>query len=215
MKKNGAAFLQIVSRSNFRCSVWDPYEYRQGSYQECLGAFANVVPLSASGQPGNVWRFAPVEYRHIARGRLPLFMVEAHSAESAVGLRYAPEGSLLFGTMRAYLGNLAVIPLAEWIGEAASFNASVKSEFVRVIPKDGLTFFWWAYLQSQQFLHNLPIGSGGTRPRVNCAGLAQTPVSIPEESVRAELHRQLQESSKTMWKQYIMTDGNISEIIGL
>lgn len=215
MKKNGAAFLQIVSRSDFRSAVWDPYEYRQGAHHETLGTFANIVPLSASGQLGNTWRFAPIEYRHIARGRLPVFMIEANPPEEPMGLRYAPAGSLLFGTMRAYLGNVAVVPMAEWIGETTPLNAAVKSEFVRVVPKDNCSYFWWAYLQSQQFLHNLPIGSGGTRPRVNCAGLAQTPVSVPNVKVREQLHTELQEGAKTMWKHYLMAERHISEAIGL
>ena len=98
---------------------------------------------------------------------------------------------MLFGTMRAYLGNVVVTPQAKWIGEESTFVFAVKSEFLQIIPKDGLVYFWWAYLQSQSFLHSLPIGSGGTRPRLHSSGLAQTPVEVPSKDVREKIHTEL------------------------
>ena len=136
----------------------------------------------------------------------------AVSAESVPELR---EGVLLFGTMRAYIGNVVVTPVADWIGERSPFVFAVKSEFVQVVPKDGLVYFWWAYLQSQPFLHSLPLGTGGTRPRLHASALAQTPVAVPTRDVRERLHAQLQDFAVSLWSQYVATERLLEETIGL
>ena len=60
------------------------------------------------------------------------------------------------------LGNALVTPKASWLRETAPIFFPVKSEFVHVTPKDGLTYFWWVFLQSPRFLQSLPIGPGHT-----------------------------------------------------
>lgn len=125
------------------------------------------------------------------------------------------EGALLLGTMRAYLGNVVVTPLAEWIGEASPLVFAVKSEFVQIVPKDGLVYFWWAYLQSQSFLHSLPIGTGGTRPRLQGDALAQTPVEVPNRDIREKINGEFHDFAAILWSQYITTERLLEETIGL
>ncbi|MBM4306893.1 MAG: hypothetical protein FJ123_09175 [Deltaproteobacteria bacterium] len=83
------------------------------------------------------------------------------------------------------------------------------------MPKDGLVYFWWAYLQSQSFLHRLPLGTGGTRPRLHASALAQTPVEVPTRDVRERLHSQLQGFAASLWSQYVATERLLEETIGL
>ena len=117
--------------------------------------------------------------------------------------------------MRAYLGNVVVTPLGDWIGERSPFGFAVKSEFVQVVPKDGLVYFWWAYLQSQFFLHSLPIGTGGTRPRLHASAMAQTPVEVPTREVRERIHLQLLGFAASLWSQYLDAERLLDETIGL
>ena len=215
MKKNGTFFLSILDRSALKTAIWDPYSYREKMQTQTLGYFASVQSLKCVANPPNVLRFAPLEYRHIGRGHVPAFVLESSSGSLQSRYHGVGESSLLFGTMRAYLGNVVVTPRAEWIGEKAPFVFAIKSEFVHVVPKDGLVYFWWAYLQTQSFLHSLPIGTGGTRPRLQASSLLQTPVEVPTRSVREQLHMQIEGFAASLWSQYVATEQLLENTIGL
>jgi hypothetical protein len=215
MKKNGAYFLSIVNRESLKPATWDPYCYREKKQSQTLGYFASVQQLKATTVPRHAFKFAPLEYRHIGRGRVPAFILESSSGGLQTGCRGVDESALLFGTMRAYLGNVVVTPRAEWIGEQSPFIYAVKSEFVQIVPKDGLVYFWWAYLQTQSFLHSLPIGTGGTRPRLHGSALAQTPVEVPTKDVRESIHTQIQSFAANLWSQYMTTEQLLETTIGL
>ena len=165
--------------------------------------------------PRHAFKFAPLEYRHIGRGHLPAFTLESSGGGLQTTCHGVGEGALLFGTMRAYLGNVVVTPRADWIGEQSPFVFAVKSEFVQVVPKDGLVYFWWAYLQSQSFLHSLPIGTGGTRPRLHASLLSQTPVEVPTKGVRERLHTQIEAFAASLWSHYMTTERLLENTIGL
>jgi hypothetical protein len=75
MKKNGAYFLSIVDREALRPRIWDPYCYRERKQSQTLGYFASIQPLRATTLPHHTFKFAPLEYRHIARGELSHFLV--------------------------------------------------------------------------------------------------------------------------------------------
>lgn len=215
MKKNGAYFLSIVDRAALKPGIWDPYCYRERKQAQTLGYFASIQPLKAVALPRHTFKFAPLEYRHIARGHVPAFTLEPSGGGGQTSYHGVGEGVLLFGTMRAYLGNVVVTPLGDWIGERSPFGFAVKSEFVQVVPKDGLVYFWWAYLQSQFFLHSLPIGTGGTRPRLHASAMAQTPVEVPTREVRERIHLQLRGFSASLWSQYLDAERLLDETIGL
>jgi len=215
MKKNGAYFLSIVEREALRPGIWDPHCYREIKQSQTLGSFASIQPLNATTLPRHTLKFAPLEYRHIARGHIPAFTLEPSSGGLQTNCPSVGEGVLLFGTMRAYLGNVVVTPLADWIGEQSPFVFAVKSEFVQVVPRDGLVYFWWACLQSQSFLHSLPLGTGGTRPRLHASALAQTPVEVPTREIRERLHAQLKGFAASLWSQYVAAERLLEETIGL
>ena len=215
MKKNGSFFLSILDRSALRTAIWDPYSYREKKQTQTLGYFASVQSLKGVALPSHAFRFAPLEYRHIGRGHVPAFVLESSGGGLQSSCHGVGEGALLFGTMRAYLGNVVVTPRAEWIGEKTPFVFAVKSEFVHVVPKDGLVYFWWAYLQTQAFLHSLPIGTGGTRPRLHASSLSQTPVEVPTKDVREQLHAQIEGFAASLWSQYVTTEQLLENTIGL
>jgi hypothetical protein len=214
MKKNGAYFLSIVERMSLKPATWDPCCYREKRQSQTLGYFASVQPLKATKLPRHTFKFAPLEYRHIGRGHVPAFTLESSGGGLQSSCHGVGEGALLFGTMRAYLGNVVVTPRANWIGEHSPFVFAVKSEFVQIVPKDGLTYFWWAYLQTQSFLHSLPIGTGGTRPRLHASALAQTPVDVPTKDVRGKIHAQIETFATSLWSQYITTERLLENTIG-
>lgn len=215
MKKNGSFFLSVLDRAALRTGTWDPYSYREKKHTQMLGDFASVQNLKAVSLPRHAFKFAPLEYRHIGRGRIPAFVLEPSGGELRSSCHGVGEGTLLFGTMRAYLGNVVVTPRAEWIGEKAPFVFAVKSEFVQVLPKDSLVYFWWAYLQTPSFLHSLPIGTGGTRPRLHASSLSHTPVAVPGEDVRKQLHAHIQDFAADLWSQYVTTEHLLQDMIGL
>jgi hypothetical protein len=215
MKKNGLFFLSIVDRSSLKPAIWDPYWYREKKQIQTLAYFASVQPLKKMALPRHAFRFAPLEYRHIGRGHVPAFILESSGGGLQTNCNGVGEGALLFGTMRAYLGNVVVTPRAEWIGEQSPFAFAVKSEFVQVVPKDGLVYFWWAYLQTQSFLHSLPIGTGGTRPRLHASSLSQTPVEVPSKDTRERLHAHIETFATNLWSQYMATERLLENTIGL
>jgi len=214
-KKNGTFFLSFIDRVALKPAVWDPYSYRDKKQAETLAHFASVHPLRAAAAPRHAWKYAPLEYRHIGRGHVPTFILESSGGGLQSSCRGIGEGALLFGTMRAYLGNVVVTPRAEWIGEQSPFVFAVKSEFVQIEPKDGFVYFWWVYLQTQSFLHSLPVGSGGTRPRLHASTLSQTPVEVPAKNIRERLHKEIEAFAASIWTQYMATERLLENTIGL
>src|SRR5439155_15240493 len=148
MKKNGAYFVSVVERCDLRDGVWDPYAYREQVQSETLQHFASVEKLTARSFRASAFKYLPIEYRHIHRGTMPVFTLEVSSGDGGERVPVVPEGALLFGTMRAYLGNALVTPQAPWISEKSPLFFPVKSEFVQIVPNDGLCYFWLAFLQS-------------------------------------------------------------------
>ena len=215
MKKNGTYFLSTVDRRSLKPAIWDPYFYREKKQSQTLGHFVTVQPLKPGMLPHHMFKFAPLEYRHINRGHVPAFTLESSGGGLQSSCHEVDEGALLFGTMRAYLGNVVVTPRANWIGESNPLVFAVKSEFVQIVPKDGLVYFWWAYLQSQSFLHSLPIGTGGTRPRLHASALTQTPVEVPTKDVRERIHTQIEAFAASLWSQYMTTERLLQNTIGL
>jgi len=214
MRKNGSFFLSVLDRGALRAGVWDPYAYREEKQTETLGYFASVQPLRTVALPQNAFRFAPLEYRHIGRGHVPAFILESAAGRLQGNYHGVGERALLFGTMRAYLGNVIVTPRAEWIGEKSPFTFAVKSEFVQVAPRDGFVYFWWAYLQTQSFLHSLPLGTGGTRPRLHATSLSRTPVEVPTKDVREQIHAKIEGFAASLWCQYVATEQLLGSTIG-
>lgn len=213
MKKNGAYFVSIIPSPELRSGIWDPYAYRAQVQSDMLQHFASVEKLTSRSFRASGFKCAPIEYRHLHRGLMPVFTLESSSRDGRERVPVVPESTLLFGTMRAYLGNVLVTPRASWIGEKAPVFFPVKSEFVQIVPKDGLCYFWWAFLQSHRFLQNLPIGSGGTRPRLEKELLLSTPVEVPLRPIREKIHIALSQFAHDAWKGYVEADKIVSSTI--
>ena len=206
MKKNGSYFLSVIDSSDLRSGVWDPYAYRDGDSSETFGQFATVRRVAQrKGALPKLGSYAPIEYRHIHSGTLPIFSLQ-RGAQVVGRVPAVEEESLLFGTMRAYLGNALVTPRAGWIDRDSPMLFPVKSEFVRVEPKDTFVYFWWAFLQSPEFLHTLPVGSGGTRPRLDVDHLVRTPVQVPSKSARRKIHDTLSQCAQRAWQDYVRVE---------
>ena len=203
MKKNGTFFVSVVGADALQPGVWNPYAYREEIRSETLEHFASVQKVQGHAPRVCRFKYLPIEYRHIHRGTIPVFTLELASGTTVDRVPVIGESCLLFGTMRAYLGNAVVTPKASWLGEATPMCFPVKSEFVQVTPKDGLVYFWWAFLQSPKFLQSLPIGSGGTRPRLDRELLLRTPVEVPIKSVREKIHRCLSRCAERAWRDYV------------
>jgi hypothetical protein len=206
MKKNGTYFLSAIRRDALHPGIWDPYAYREKRQAELLEHFVTIKKVRGKGFSSSAFKYAPIEYRHIPRGTSPTFILEPSGSPLAWKADAVGEGCLLFGTMRAYLGNALVTPRAAWIAEKSPFFFAVKSEFVQVIPKDGLLYFWWAFLQTPAFLQGLPIGTGGTRPRLDPGSFLQTPVEVPVRPVRERIHHQLLSYAETAWREYVSAE---------
>lgn len=203
MKKNGTYFLSAIRRDALQPGMWDPYAYREKRQADLLEHFVTIKKVRGKGFSSSAFKYAPIEYRHIPRGTIPTFILEPSGSPLAWKADAVGEGCLLFGTMRAYLGNALVTPRAAWIAEKSPFFFAVKSEFVQVIPKDGLLYFWWAFLQTPAFLQGLPIGTGGTRPRLDPCSFLQTPVEVPVRPVREKIHHQILIYAETAWREYV------------
>lgn len=213
MKKNGTLFLSLVAPDALRTGVWNPYAYREEMQSETLEHFATVQKVQGRSSCVTGFKYAPIEYRHIHRGTIPVFTLELSSGTLAERVPVIGEGCLLFGTMRAYLGNALVTPKAAWVGEASPMFFPVKSEFVHVTPKDALIYFWWAFLQSPRFLQSLPIGSGGTRPRLDRELLLRTSVEVPVRAVREKIHRCLHDCAERAWRDYVEAEELLNSTI--
>lgn len=211
MTKNGTFFLSVITPDQFIPSVWDPYVYRQNDSMDLLGDFVAVEPVRSHAMFAMNAPFEPIEYRDIPASEYLSFGLRrgnlCKQETSAVD-----EGQLLFGTMRAYLGNVLVTPEAEWIWQAPPLRFQVKSEFVMVRPSDELVYFWLAYFRSQVFLAHLPLGAGGTRPRLPASNLLRTPVSLPPLEFRQEIHHTLRTLAKQEWHTRLSVEKTLDDL---
>lgn len=201
MRKNGAFFISVARRGKLRPSVWDPFEYRSASSGECLGDYASAVKAGEGMRSSSPYR--PIEYRDIPEGDYLTFKLEACPDGERISYPAVGEQSLLFGTMRAYLGNVLVTPKSGWLGVDTPLSFRVKAEFAHVKPSDGLVYFWWAYLRSARFLEALPVGGGGTRPRLRPEALLRTPVHVPGMDARTAINRSLEEHARAEWERHL------------
>ncbi len=202
MDKNGKFFVSVVSADKFISSVWDPYVYRRDANSHTLSHFATVQKVQTKSHLLKRSPFRPIEYRDIPPGDHLSFALEPACDSDPTNLPVIGEGELIFGTMRAYLGNIIVTPMAEWINQESPVYFQIKSEFVVVCPRDELVYFWLAYMRSKGFLENLPLGSGGTRPRLQPKALAQTPVKVPPLGMRKQIHDELMKLAQAEWENY-------------
>ncbi len=217
MGRNGKLFISVISTPDFTTSVWDPYVYRHDGESYPLSEFADICKVTAKSSPYKRSPFQPIEYRDIPGGNYLSFMLRP-TQDSATRYNRLPavsEGEILFGTMRAYLGNIIVTPLAKWLSQEPPVYFSIKSEFALVSPHDRLTYFWLAYMRSKHFLENLPIGTGGTRPRLQPQSLGQTPVRIPPVETRERIHEELEVLARKEWENYSKTLSTIDLVNSL
>jgi hypothetical protein len=202
MSKRGTAFVCIVEDRQRQPAVWEPHGYRSAEASGKLGDYVEVRRLRRlSSGPRSPFR--ALEYRDISRGDHLTFTLEDNPPQASAKLCEVGEQELLMGTMRAYLGNIIVTPHAEWLARKRPLAFAVKSEFVQVVPRDGLVYFWWAYLRSAMFLTKLPTGSGGTRPRLQPEALVATAVSVPDMKKRAAINEQLEDCAAREWREML------------
>jgi hypothetical protein len=116
MKKNGNLLIAIVRREKLQRGIWDPYRYRENGKCETLADYASVERLNGKRPHPSAIRFAPIEYKHIPSGNFLTFILEPQATSNNAAMSVVPEQTLLFGTMRGYLGNIVVTPKAEWLG---------------------------------------------------------------------------------------------------
>jgi hypothetical protein len=217
MGRNGKLFISVISTPDFTASVWDPYVYRHDGESHTLSEFAHIYKVTARNNPYKRSPFQPIEYRDIPGGSYLSFMLRPiqDSATNDNRLPAVSEDKILLGTMRAYLGNIVVTPLAKWLNQEPPVYFSVKSEFALVSPHDRLTYFWLVYMRSKHFLENLPMGTGGTRPRLQPQSLGQTPVRIPPIETRERIHEELEVLARKEWENYSKTLSTIDWVNSL
>ena len=198
--KQGETFWVQLSATERTVGVWDPYIARSfGSAKPKLRDHVTAYRPRRE-EAAKLYRFDPIEYRHVSQAShdvcsFVLASREPHDqAWAAVG-----EATLLFGTMRAYLGNVIVTPEADWIGVMPDSHFAVKSEFLVVKPHDRLVYYWLHLLRSAEFRQSLPPGGGGTRPRLDCDTFLEIPVQIHSEGERRRIHDETKEIARSEW----------------
>jgi hypothetical protein len=200
MSKRGTAFVCIVEDRQRQPAIWEPHSYRGAEASRKLGDYVEVRRLRRlSSGPHSPFR--AIEYADISSGDHLTFTLEDNQPQASAKLCAVGEQELLMGTMRAYLGNIIVTPRAEWLTRKGPLAFAVKSEFVQVVPRDGLVYFWWAYLRSAMFVTKLPTGSGGTRPRLQPEALAAATVNVPDMKKRAAINEQLEACAAREWRE--------------
>ncbi len=202
--KNGFTFISIVSSDNYQSGIWDPYKYKNLDNNDLLslGEFVNIKKVNGRKIDAKHSDFLPIEYKHIPKGDLLTFNLEETLSTSKGKYSYVNEHTLLFGTMRAYLGNACITPLGKWIEKSANTKYLTNSEFVKISPHDKCNYFWWAYMKSIDFLRNMPTGSGGTRPRVSAELIADIRVIVPPIDERLKINKKLETLAEVSWGNY-------------
>lgn len=197
--RNGTSFVRVVSAAEVDPSVWDAHVYAHASAtQPPLRDFVLATKPRRAAAPSAIAPWSPIEYRHIPPRVYGTFAFE--SAVDASPAAAVPGQTLLFGTMRAYLGNVLVTPDPEWVGFDPSVRFQVKSEFLVIEPVDGLRYYWAAILRSPSFLRRLPPGGGGTRPRLDANGLLRLPVDVAAIPERTRIDAALRNLAEQEWR---------------
>jgi restriction endonuclease S subunit len=197
--KNGLAFTSIINAEDFKPGVWDPFYYRACNAENKLSNYVEIRRGFSYRYPLSSFKFLPIEYKDIFPGNHLTFNLKLNDkVRTSERVNAVPEDTLLFGTMRAYLGNVIVTPKSSWLNEETVWF-STNSEFCEIIPLDGLKYFWLIFLKSMQFKNNLPTGTGGTRPRVNTDQLYQIPVIVPELEERRKIDSEIKLIAEKMW----------------
>ncbi|HAX98054.1 MAG TPA: hypothetical protein DCY12_03995 [Candidatus Atribacteria bacterium] len=203
MQRNGKKLVVICNRDDLDPGIWDPYHYRQDSSKDLFSEFVTVKKIDSKYCNLKNINFEPIEYSNIPRGKFLTFsLIPSEKSHKNVKIPVVSENCLIMGTMRAYIGNVIVTPKASWIDLESPVLFPIGSEFVEIIPKDGYFYFWWAFLLSPAFLHQLPTGSGGTRPRTTPESLLKIPVQVPSTDIRKEIHEQLLILAENDWTNY-------------
>ncbi len=209
--KNGITFTSIISQEKFENGIWDPFHYRNSNTSEVLNKYVTISKIAQRGNVNHL-KYAPIEYKDIPRGNIIGFNLLKQSSSPNKTLPIVPNETLLFGTMRAYLGNVLVTPKSEWLSSSKSWFA-VNSEFVQIIPKDDLIYFWWAFFKSPSFLCTLPTGTGGTRPRTSVDQLLNTAIIVPNIEKRNEIDTELKSIAKNYWEQALKLENTLSKLV--
>jgi hypothetical protein len=201
MKKNGFTFVSIVETAQMESGIWNPYHYKENLSGVKLSDYLFAQKIENHKRDISFCDFAPIEYKNIPNGLFLTFSLDENLFQEG---KYSvvSEQTLLFGTMRAYLGNVLVTPKADWLDKTNSLFYPINSEFVQMVPKDNLVYFWWSYLKSPAFLNLMPTGNGGTRPRISAENLGQIPVTVPNLEKRAEINAQLLDLAENAWRNY-------------
>ena len=204
MKKNGSTFVSILSADKLQSGIWNPYNYKYtDSHSNPLSDYAIIKKVIGTKRHIRYFDYAPIEYKHIPKGDLVNFILEEKPKDIKGNFPFVGIDTLIFGTMRAYLGNACVTPLGSWIDKPDNFKYAINSEFVEIEPLDGFKYFWWVYVKSHSFLEELPTGSGGTRPRVSPELLENIHVNVPDENERFEINEEVKNLAKSSWEIYI------------
>jgi hypothetical protein len=211
VKKNGKYFATVINQNQYKPSVWDPYLYRDTNGGYSLSQFVSVQRAGKKAQKHYHIPFRSIEYRDILGGECLSFTLE--KGEYSNSQLVVAENTLLFGTMRAYLGNIVVTPLAEWVNQKSPLYFTVKSEFFAIYPFDELHYFWLVYLRSKKFMELLPVGSGGTRPRLTIDSFEQTPIDLPELQDRRKIHDKIKELACVEWKTRIAVAETVNSLL--
>lgn len=210
MTKNGITLLSIIDRDKMISGIWDPYFYRENHTGKQLSDFVSIRKIDGKRINTSDLKFEPIEYRNIPKDKFLTFSLEKRKKNIRRKFSVIAEQILLFGTMRAYLGNVLITPKAEWIELKSPVFFPLKSEFVEILPIDDLIYFWWAFFKSSSFLQSLPTGSGGTRPRATQESLLKTPVFIPDIDIRKEIHQNLLILAEKAWNDHVVKEKLLS-----
>ena len=135
MKKNGKNFLLNLKTNNFEAGTWDPNYYLGFSKKKSLKNFAQILKLSECAKKTDKYYLNPIEYKNILSERHLIYNIE-DSVRTKKRYFCVEEQTLLLGTVRAYLGNIIVTPMASWIGQKKGFVFPINSEFLAIKPKD-------------------------------------------------------------------------------
>lgn len=205
MKKNGFTFITIHASDRITPGVWNPYNYKYGQDNDLqpFSEYADILKVNGKKGETKFFDYAPIEYKHIPKGDLLTFTLEDKSLPNKGKHFFVDEDTLLFGTMRAYLGNACVTPMGDWINQRRGIKFAVNSEFVKILPFDNLKYFWWAYVKSEAFLREMPTGSGGTRPRVGLDLIKNIRVNVPNEKERFKINEKLKTLAQNSWSNYV------------
>lgn len=205
MTKNGTTFIAIHTSDKMTSGIWNPYNYKYGQDNDMqpFSDYADIVKVNGKKGEMNFFDYVPIEYKHIPKGDLLTFTLENKTIDHKGKYSFVDENILLFGTMRAYLGNACITPVSEWINKSKGIKFAVNSEFVKILPFDNLKYFWWAYVKSESFLREMPTGSGGTRPRVSPDLIRNIRVNVPSEEERYEINESLKTLAQNAWSNYV------------